>query len=103
MKKARVFCEFYYDNNTNKAYQDFYLKHDGRNYFLFRQDYRKGIKEYFGCGGVEIDRALKNNWNKLDRSVIRTIDKMPCYIHYIEKQYNIAVLERTKKLRKEYA
>ena len=103
MKKARVFCESYYDFNNEQAYQDFYLTHDGRDYFLFRQEYRKGIKEYFGRGGVDIDRAIKNNWNKLDTAVIRTIDKIPSYIRYIEKQYGIAVLEQTKKRRLKYA
>lgn len=97
MKKARVFCESYYDFDKEQAYQDFYLTYNGHDYFLFRQEYRKGIKEYFGRGGVELDRALKNNWNKLDTAVIRTIDKIPNYIRYIEKQYDIAILNKTRK------
>ena len=36
---------------------------------------------------------------ELDTAVLRTVDKLPQYIRYIEKEYGIAVLDRTKKRR----
>lgn len=93
MKTAIVFCVGANDHSNN---QDFYVKVDNVDYFLFRQSYRKGIKEYFG-NGVRIDKALKNNWNKLDRAVLRTIDKLPSYIKYVEKEYGIAILDKTRR------
>ena len=93
MKTAIVFCVGANDHSGN---QDFYVKVDNVDYFLFRQSYRKGIKEYFG-NGVHIDKALKNNWNKLDRAVLRTIDKLPSYIKYVEKEYGVAILDKTRR------
>ena len=92
MKSAIVFCVGAEDYSGN---QDFYVKVDNNTYFLFRQSYRKGIQEYFGHG-VELNQALKNNWNKLDRAVLRTIDKLPSYIKYVEKEYGVAILNKTK-------
>lgn len=63
---------------------------------MFKQPYRKGVQAYFG-NGVSIDKALNHNWNKLDRAVMRTIDKIPQYVRYIEKEYGIAVLKQTKR------
>ena len=93
MKKAIVFCVGAEDYSGN---QDFYIKADGNTYFLFRQSYRKGIQEYFG-NGVDLSRALKYKWKKADTAIQRTVDKLPAYIKYVEKEYGIAILERTKK------
>ena len=93
MRTAIVFCIGAEDHSNN---QDFYIRVDGNDYFLFRQPYRKGVKEYFG-NGVHLNKALKNNWNKLDRAILRTIDKLPSYIKYIEKEYGLVILEQTKR------
>ena len=93
MKTAIVFCVGATDHTNN---HDFYIRVDGNDYFLFRQPYRKGVNQYFG-NGVQLDRALRNNWNKLDRAILRTIDKLPTYIKYIEKEYGLTILERTKR------
>lgn len=95
MKTAKIYCIGAADHSGN---QDFYMIFGNQEYFLFRQPYRKGVKEYFG-NPIDLNRALKNNWNKLDNAVLRTVDKLPQYIRYIEKEYGIAVLERTKKRR----
>jgi len=99
MKNPRIYCVMVYDEHKDQAYHDFYIKYENKDYFLFRQKYRKGIKEYFGYNGVTLTRAFKNHWNKLDTAVVRTIDKIPIYIRYIEKEYDLAILERTKKRR----
>ena len=43
--KATIFCE-----TTAKGIHTFYLSTDGQRYYLFNQDYRKGVQEYYGRG-----------------------------------------------------
>ena len=96
MKKARIYCEIEKTDHYGKDNHMFYVSVGSQSYFLFEQEYRKGVQDYFG-NGVELDRALKHGWHKLDRAVMRTIDKLPSYIRYIEKEYDIAILEKTKR------
>ena len=50
--KATIFCE-----PTAKGIHTFYLSTNGQRYYLFNQDYRKGVQEYFGRG-VSINEAM---------------------------------------------
>lgn len=65
-------------------------------FFLFSQAYRKGVEEYYGRG-VRIDESMKYSRAYHDSAITRTMDKIPMYVKYIEKEYAIEVLERTKK------
>lgn len=88
-----IFCK---GSDLHDNTQDFYLVIGQDRYFLFKQPYRKGVQEYFG-NGVSIEKAFNHSWNKLDRAVLRTIDKIPQYIRYVEREYGISVLKQTKK------
>lgn len=89
--KARIFCEI-----TSNGIHTFYLSIDGLKYCLFNQDYRKGVQEYFGRG-VSINEAMKYSRSHNDSAVVRTMSKIPMYVKYIEKEYEIEVFEQTKR------
>jgi len=65
-------------------------------FFLFSQAYRKGVEEYYGRG-VRINESMKYSRAHNDSAITRTMDKIPMYVKYIEKEYAIEVLEQTKK------
>lgn len=89
--KATIFCE-----TTAKGIHTFYLSINGQRYYLFNQDYRKGVQEYFGRG-VSINEAMNYSRSHNDSALVRTMSKIPMYIKYIEKEYAIEVFEQTKK------
>ena len=88
--QATVFCR-----TTAKETQSFFVKVGGRDYFLFQQDFRKSNKEFFRNGvGVH---AINNYSSVHSAAVKKTLDKLPSYIRYIEKEYDVAIYEKTKK------
>ena len=88
--QVTVFCK-----TTAKATQSFFVKVAGRDYFLFQQDFRKSNKEFFRNGvGVH---AINNYSGVHSTAVRKTLDKLPSYIRYIEKEYDVAIYEKTKK------
>ena len=89
--KSTVYC-----TPTDKGIHTFYLVIEGHEYYLFRQNYRKGVNEFFR-DGVDLDRALDFTKSRHDEAVIRTMSKRPMYIKYIEKCYGVEVLRATAK------
>ena len=68
---------------------------DNKEYYLFSQDYRVSVKEYF-MSGISI-RETTNFANTHSTAVRHTLDKLKTYIPYIEKEYGIVVMEKTRK------
>ena len=89
--KERIYCKA-----TAKGVHSFYLATINCEYFLFNQSYRKGVNEYFG-NGVILKEATNFSKCHHDDALKRTMSKLPMYIKYVEKEYNIEVLEKTKK------
>ena len=89
--KTTIYCK-----PTNKGVHTFYLIVGNEEFFLFSQAYRKGVEEYYGKG-VSIDKSMKYSRAHNDVAITRTMDKIPMYVKYIEKEYNIEVFERTKR------
>lgn len=81
---------------SDKGEHSFYLETDEGRYFLFCQKYRKGVGDYFR-GGVILNNALNFAKSNYDEAIRRTMQKIPMYIKYIEKEYDIIVLEKTRK------
>ena len=88
--KPLIYCK-----TTAKATQSFYLLADGKEYFLFNQKYRVSNKEHFRRG-INLD-SLGDFSNVRSNSVRRVLDKLPNYIRYVEKEYEIKVLDKTLK------
>lgn len=89
--KVKIYCESSY-----RGIHSFYLTVGGQDYYLFSQNYRRGVQEYFSKG-VSIDQSMNYSRTHRDEALIRTMTKIPMYVNYIEKEYSIEVLEQTKK------
>lgn len=90
-----IFCRV-----IDKAGLSFYLSQDGETYFLFNQRYREQAKRYYEKG-VSLDKALDRAKANEVFTILTIMDKLPAYIKYIEKEYEIEVFEKTKKRREE--
>lgn len=88
----KIFCK-----TTSKGVQSFYLSVNNKDYFLFSQAYRVTVREHFRCG-LSINECLDYAQTK-SCAVRRTLDKLKVYIPYIEKEYGVAVFNKTKKKR----
>ena len=82
--------------------QEFHLRMGQVSYLLFVQSYRASNRDYFGNGKpltAALDITGVRSW-----ATRKTIEKLLPAIKYIEKEYDIAILERTlKKERKKKA
>ena len=88
--KTKVICR-----KTNEDTLTFFVSVNGKEYFLFNQEYRQSVKEYFK-NGLDM-RSISKYSNAYSQVVQKILDKLPPYIHYIEKEYEIAIFEKTKK------
>lgn len=89
--KATIYCRA-----TDRGIHTFYLRSGGCDYYLFRQNYRRGVDEYFK-GGVILERAIDFGKSRQNEAIQRTMQKLPSYIKYIEKEYEIQILNKTIK------
>ena len=63
--------------------------------FLFSQAYHVSNKEFFR-NGVSVDRV--NDYSGVhSTSVRKTMDKLPSYIRFVEKEYGVAIYDKTRK------
>ena len=81
---------------TAHGVHTFSLVANGKEYYLFRQNYRKGVHAYYSKG-VPLTQAFNYSKSHNDSALLRTMSKLPMYIKYAEKEYGIEVLGRTKK------
>lgn len=86
---------FIYCTTTAKGEQSFYLMTQGTKYFLFAQAFRRSNKDVFEQGISLFEfRKLKKHCSY---SVRHTAEKLPAYIRYIEQEYDILIMETTKR------
>ena len=86
---------------TDTGMHSFYLTTGNASYFLFSQHFRCGVNRYFS-DGVRLDEAMDFSRAKGDSAIIRTMEKLPSHIRYIEREYDIRVLDKTIKKAKKY-
>ena len=61
---------------------NFYLLSKTGRFYLFTQDYSKGVYHYFRNGKSENELRSYRQWDKNPR-LDKTIEKLPMYIHYV--------------------
>jgi len=61
---------------------NFYLIAEGKRYYLFTQDYSKGVYEFFQAGRSEAELHKYKLWRKNPR-LDKTIEKIPLYTRYV--------------------
>ena len=83
--KIKIYCTAQNKNTTT-----FYLRKDGVDYFLFSQEYRKGVQAYYSRV-VTFDDAIDFSRAKHDFAILHTMKKIAIYSKYIEKHYGIAI------------
>lgn len=88
--QAKIFCK-----TMAKGRQSYYVAVNGKIIFLFTQNYRVSNKLFFQ-NGVCINE-INSYTNVHSTSVKKTLDKLPCYLRYVEKEYGVAIYEKTKK------
>ncbi|MBQ6979060.1 MAG: hypothetical protein IJQ07_00240 [Clostridia bacterium] len=86
---------FIYCKTEKKGEQTFYLNHYGKTYYLFTQAYRVSVRDRFQTGYI-IDNGYHYS-STHGVAVRKTLDKIKQAIPYIEKEFNICVLRKTKK------
>ncbi len=67
----------------------FYLISNGKRYYLFTQDFSKGVYQFFKSGRSESELHKYNLWRKNPR-LDKTIEKLPMYMRYVLKEDNAA-------------
>lgn len=77
-------ANFIYSRTTEKDKQIVYLVSQDREYYLFTQKYRRGVKEYFH-NKVLLRDALDVSKSRRDTALIRTKTKFPIYKVYRER------------------
>ena len=87
--QTTVFCK-----TTAKAKQTYYVSVEGKSYLLFEQDFRRSNKEFFEKG-VSVNEIGRFN-NVHSESVRKTLEKLPAYLRYIEKEYDVAILGQSR-------
>lgn len=90
-RTATIYCSA--DDNSK---QHFYLQYEGNCFYLFSQDFRRGVQNYYGRG-VDFDHAIDQSRGKFDSAILRTMRKIVPHVKYIEKEYDICILNKTKK------
>ena len=87
----KIYCQ-----TTAQGMHSFYLKKDNVDYYLFSQNYRRGVHRYYGRS-VSFNEAIDFSRSKHDSAILRTMEKIKIYTKYIEKQYSIIVCKRSEK------
>ena len=81
---------------TDTGMHSFYLSTGNASYFLFSQHFRRGVNRYFS-DGVCLDETMDFSRAKGDSAIIRTMEKLPSHIRYIEREYDIEILRKTAR------
>lgn len=67
----------------------FYLVNDGGRYYMFSQDFSRGVYEFFRSGRSEAELHNYKRWHRNPR-LDKTIEKIPMYIRYVLKEEEAA-------------
>ena len=83
-----------YCKTTEKGLLSFYVKAYGETHFLFSQKYRRGVSSYYK-NGVSVSTAIDCSRAKYDFALLHTMQKLPSYIRYVEREYSLDILRKT--------
>ena len=86
MKKT-IYCK-----TVAKGVQAFYIAVGSKSYFLFNQKYYVGVRDYFSSGVNLNDLASASK--SPNEAVRRTAGKLPAYLQYIEKEYEVVIFDK---------
>jgi hypothetical protein len=88
--KEIIYCE-----PTDRGVHNFYLLCDEKSYYLFSQDYRKGVQEYF-ARGVSINESMKFSKAHNDSALREQCRRFP-YMSVNRKRVAIEFTNRPRR------
>lgn len=90
MKKSVIYCK----DSNNKGIIDFYITYGNENIYLFSQKFRHSVYDHYNRGVLLKDAF---NYKKVhrDRAIMNVMKRLPLIINYIEKTYNIMIMNKT--------
>ena len=91
MREMMIICK---DSKT-KGIINFYAEDKTGSYFLFQQKFRHSTYEFYK-NGVPMSRAFSHKKTHDDKAIACVIKKLPAQIAYAEKEYGIAILNKSK-------
>ena len=94
--KPIIICK----RETNQK-QTFYMIYGMKEYYLLSQKYSRSVDEEFSKG-VEFTRTHISNKGKRNYLIMKTMEKLYLAIRYIEKEQNMAILEKTNRKTKNH-
>lgn len=91
MKEMMIICK---DSRT-KGIINFYVEDKTGSYFLFQQKFRHSIYAFYK-NGVPVSQAFSHRKTHNDKAIAHVIKRLPSQIAYAEKEYGIAILNKSK-------
>ena len=98
MKCATIYCIPENDGRT----LSFYVRQSNEDHFLFMHRFNSTAYEFYR-NGVALEKAMSFKYGKkLNCSLMTKIsEKILRYLRYIEKEYDMVILEKTKRIHHE--
>lgn len=87
---VKIYC------TKDKGKHNFYLLHNKEKYYLFSQAPKRSVESFYK-NGIHLDKALNHGIGKRDYAIHHTMDKLRIYIRYIETEYDIVILDTTRR------
>ncbi len=93
MKKETIYIIM--KNETGSNVQSFYLISGDQKHYLFSQKGYRGVSDFFSKARTLDSIRCKKAHE--DYMIIHTMEKLPKYIRYIEKETGLSFLNKTRK------
>ncbi|MBR6385126.1 MAG: hypothetical protein IKS03_03270 [Ruminococcus sp.] len=91
MREMVIICK----NSSTKGIINFFAEDSTQSYFLFQQKFRHSTYDFYKKG-IPVRQAFSHRSTHRDRAIENVIKRLPSQISYIEKEYGVAILNRTK-------
>jgi hypothetical protein len=91
MREMVIICR----DSSIKGIINFYAEDDTRSYFLFQQKFRHSTYNFYKKG-IPMRQAFSHRTTHRDKAIAYVIRRLPAQISYVEKEYGVAILNRTK-------
>ena len=86
-----VYCEKSRNNTIS-----FYITYKDTDYYLFSQKFSKDTYNTY-YKGIPLNRAMQPSLARDNRAILKTIEKLPIYIKYVEREEGFYVLDKSIK------
>ncbi|HAJ97930.1 MAG TPA: hypothetical protein DCO72_09365 [Ruminococcus sp.] len=94
MKTKRIYV--YCKDTNQKGIIAYYVESSEGVYLLFTQKFRHSSYQYFHAG-LPLEKAIKHPSHN-DAAISNTVRRILPSIHYIEKTYDVQLLNKSKKV-----